>query len=267
MIVRRWNDQTHRGRANVYPRAWFDDWFFFFLALWCLVTEAFGGSKSCDRLSLISLLSFSFLFPLLSPFSSPSSPLFLEGLLCYTSHFHWSWPSICWSCRLLLECLSHLLPSSTCYKLQQTRWYCSGVISSLMQPDCWLQAFNVEVTASPEIAPSPCPHSWPTVFVLLFGMPREAVFEGVPLSPFVTLVCRGQDCPRRRLLTAWTFLVHPQTFLLPWRGPWVWYEMGRGCQLLRPYSTFSVKRHIFIQQSHFRLTCTFSFKRHNCSVF
>ena len=163
-------------------------------------------------------------------------PLFLEGLLCYIAHFHWFWPSICWSCRLLLKCLSHLPPFSTCCELQQTRWYCSGVISSLMQPDCQLRAFNAEVTASPEIASPSCPHIWPTVLVLLFRTPGKAVFEGVSLFSSVTLVCRGQSCPRRRLLAAWTFFVHPRTFLLPRRGPWTWYEIGRGCQILRPHN-------------------------------
>ena len=55
--------------------------------------------------------------------------------------------------------------SSTCYKLQQPRWYCSGVISSLIWPDHQLWAFNVEVTASPGIAPPPCFHGWPTMLV------------------------------------------------------------------------------------------------------
>ena len=56
--------------------------------------------------------------------------------------------------------------SSTCCELQQPRWYCSGVISSLMRPYRQLWAFNAEVTASPEIAPPPCFHGWPTVLVL-----------------------------------------------------------------------------------------------------
>ena len=100
------------------------------------------GDKNCDLLSSIS-----FFFPL------------LEGLLCYIPPFHWSWPSICWSCKLLLECLSHLPPFSTCCELQQTKWYCSGVTSSLMQPNRQLRAFTTEVTASPRIAPPPCSHS------------------------------------------------------------------------------------------------------------
>ena len=45
------------------------------------------------------------------------------------------------------------------------------------------------MTASPGIAPPPRPYSWPTVLVLLFGTLGRTVFEGVPLSPSVTLVC------------------------------------------------------------------------------
>ena len=98
--------------------------------------------------------------------SSFLSSLFLKGLFRYMPHFHWSWPSICWSCRLLLECLSYLPPSSTCCELQQPRWYCSGVISSLMRPDRQLWAFNAELTASLGIAPPPYSHGWPIVLVL-----------------------------------------------------------------------------------------------------
>ena len=103
------------------------------------------------------------------PSSSFFFPLFLEGLLCYIPSFHWSWPSICWSCKLLLECLSHLPPSSSCCELQQTRRYCSRIISSLMRPGCQLWAFNAEVTASPGIAPPPHPHNWSTVLVFCLG--------------------------------------------------------------------------------------------------
>ena len=89
-----------------------------------------------------------------------------------------------------------------------------------MWPDCQLWAFNVEVTASPRIAPPPYPHSCPIVLVLLFGTIGRAIFGGVLLSPSVTLVGRGQDGPRRRLLTAWAFLTHPRTFFLSRRGLW-----------------------------------------------
>ena len=208
MIIWKWNDRMHGGRMEVYPRALSKDWFFFFSILWYLAAEAFEGGKNCDHLSFYLSLP-----PFFSPF------WFLEGLLCHISPSHWSWLSICWSYRLLLECLFHPPPSSTCCELQQTRWYCSEVISSLMRPDCQLRAFNAEVTASPRIAPPPCSHSWPTVLVLLFGMPRRTVFEGVTLSPSMTLVGQGQGCPRRCLLAAWTFLVHPWMFLLPRRGP------------------------------------------------
>ena len=100
--------------------------------------KAFRSGKNCNRLPPFS---FSF-FP----------PPLLEGIFRYISHSHWSWPSICWSYRLLLECLSHPPPSSTCCELQQTRWYYSGVISSLMRSDYQLGAFNAEVTASHRIA-------------------------------------------------------------------------------------------------------------------
>ena len=148
------------------------------------------------------------------------------GIFSYISHSHWSWPSICWSYRSLMECLSHPPSSSTCCKLRQTRWYYSGVISSLMRLDCQLRAFNVEVTVSPRIAPLPRPHSCPTVFVLLFGTIGRVVFESVLLSPSVTLVGRGQDGPRQCLSAVWAFFTHPRTFLLSRRGPWAWYEMG-----------------------------------------
>ena len=91
--------------------------------------------------------------------------------------------------------------------------------------------------SSPRIAPPPCPHSCPTVLVLLFRTTGRAVFGGVLLSPSVTLVGRGQDGPRRWLLAAWAFLTYPRTFLLSRRGPWAWYEMGRACQILRPQNS------------------------------
>ena len=131
------------------------------------------------------------------------------------------------------------VPSAAFFNLlwvAATRWYCSGVISSLMRQDCQLWAFNTEVTASPGIAPPPHPHIWSTVVVFLFGMPGEAVLESVPLSPSMTSVCRGQGCPWQRLLADWTLFVHPRTFLLPQYGHWAWYEMGWGCHILRPHS-------------------------------
>ena len=61
---------------------------------------------------------------------------FVRSQLLYTLLLRSSWPSICWSCSSLLECLSHPAPSSTCCELQQIRWHCLGVIPSLMRPDC-----------------------------------------------------------------------------------------------------------------------------------
>ena len=148
-------------------------------------------------------------FFLQSPFFFP----LLEDLLYYIPPFHWSWPSICWSCRLLLECLPHLPPSSTCYELQQTRWYCSGVISSLMRPNRQLRAFTTEVTASPRIAPPPCSHSWPTMLVLLLGRPGKLSLR----------VCR---------------------FLLPW--PWFAKDNPslRVCRFLLPWPWFAEDRFV-----------------------
>ena len=97
-----------------------------------------------------------------------------------------------------------------------------------MWPDYQLWVFNVEVTASPRIAPPPRPHSWLTVLVLLFGTLGRTVFEGVPLSPSVTLVCQGQGCSRQYILAVWILFVLLQTFLPPRHGPWARYEMGRG---------------------------------------
>ena len=65
-----------------------------------------------------------------------------------------------------------------------------------MRLDCQLRAFNAEVTAFPRITPPPRPHSYPIVLVLLFRATERVVFEGVLLSPSVTLVGRGQDGPQ-----------------------------------------------------------------------
>ena len=129
-------------------------------------------------------------------------PFPLEGIFRYKSFSNWSWLSICWLCKSLLDCLSHPTPSSTCCELQQIRWHYSGVISSLMRLDCQLRALNAEVTASLKIAPPPCPHSCFPVLVLFFGTTGRAAFEGVLLFPSVTPVCRGRDGPRRSLTVA-----------------------------------------------------------------
>ena len=211
MIIWRWNNRTHRGRVKVYPWALFEDWFFFFSVLWCLAMKAFRNGKNCNRL--------------------PSSVIYLF----YISPSHWSWPSICWSWKSLLECLSHPPPSLTCCELQQTRWYYSGVISSLMRPDCQLRAFNAEVTTSPRIAPPPCSYGWLIGLRTSFRMLKGTASGDVTLSPSSILVCQGQGHPRQYILVVWVF-VCPWTFLPPRYGPWAWYEMGRSPQILRPHS-------------------------------
>ena len=138
------------------------------------------------------------------------SPSFVRSLLLYTLLLHPSWPSICWSCRSLLECLSHPTPSSTCCELQQTRWHYLGVIPSLMRPDCQLRAFNAEVTASPIIAPPSYPRNCPPLLVLLFGTIGRAALESVLLFPFMTPIRWGRDGPRRCLPAA---LGHPYSSL------------------------------------------------------
>jgi len=60
----------------------------------------------------------------------------MKDLSHYISHSNRSWPSICWSCKSLLECSSHQSPSQTLCKLWQLRPHCSGVISSLMRLKC-----------------------------------------------------------------------------------------------------------------------------------
>ena len=175
----------------------------------------------------MQLSSFFFLFFFL--------PL-LEGIFCYISPSHWSWPSICWSCRSLLECLSHPPPSSTCYELKQIRWYYSGVIFSLMRPDCQLRAFNAEVIASPRIAPPPYSYSWPIGLGTSFGMLGGTAFGDVALSPSLILVCWGQGHPQQYILVVWVPFVRPRAFLPPRHRPWAWYEMGRSPQILWPYS-------------------------------
>ena len=100
----------------------------------------------------------------------------MRSLLLYILLLYSSWPSICWSCRSLLEYLSHPALSSTCCELQQAKWHCSGVISSLMRLDCQLRAFNAEVTDSFIIALSPCSHNCPPTLVLSFENNGEGCF-------------------------------------------------------------------------------------------
>ena len=114
--------------------------------------ESFQGGKNYNRF----------------PFFLPPS-LSQEGIFNYISPSHWSWSSICWSYRSLLECLSHPPSSSTCCELRQTRWYYSGVIPLLMRLDCQLRAFNAEVTTSHRIAPPPCPIAVPLCWSFCLG--------------------------------------------------------------------------------------------------
>ena len=100
-------------------------------------------------------------------------PLFVRSLWLYILLLPSSWSSICRLYRSPLECLSHPALPSTCCELQWTAWHCSGVIPSLMQLDCQLRAFNVEVTGSFTITLSPCSHSCPPTLVPSFGDDRE----------------------------------------------------------------------------------------------
>ena len=92
------------------------------------------------------------------------------------------------------------------------------------------------MTAYPGIALPLYSHGRLIALVLSLGTLWEIALGGVLLSPSVILVCWEQDCPRQRHLAVWTFFVRPWTFLPLQRGPWAWYEMGRGCQSLQPHN-------------------------------
>ena len=92
------------------------------------------------------------------------------------------------------------------------------------------------MTAYPGIVPPLYSHDCLIALVLSLGMLWETVLGGMPLSPSMILVCRGQDCPWQRPLAVWTFFIRHQTYLPPRCGPWAWHEMGRGCQILWPHS-------------------------------
>ena len=167
----------------------------------------------------------------------------MRFLLLYIFLLHSSWPSICWSCRSLLEYLSHLALFSTCYELQQTRWHCSGVIHSLMRPDCQLRAFNADVTASSIIAPPPCPHSCPPVLVPSFGMTRMVALDGVLLFLSMTPVRRGHDGPRR-CLPATLGLPYLSSNVFPssaWALGLKWAGVPRSFGPIRSYHKYSSK--------------------------
>ena len=179
--MRERDGQRRGGGVKAYPRVVSEDEFFFFLVLRCFTVRAFKNPQNCDL---------------------SAGLFFVRPLSLYILLLHSSWPSICWSCRSLLEYLSHPALSLTCCELQQTRWHCSGVIPSLMRPDCQLRAFNAEVTDSSIIAPPPCPHSCPPMLVLSFGTTGRIALDGMLLFPSMTSIRRGQDGPRRCPLAA-----------------------------------------------------------------
>ena len=146
------------------------------------MARALKGGKNCNR------------FPFFLLFLSASPSLRRAFSFIYFLPIDLGHPFVDHTSRYWSAC-----PSSTCCELRQTRWYYSGVIPPLMWLDCQLQAFNAEVTASPRIATPPRPYNCPTVLVLLFGTTRRGDFEGVLLSPSVTLVGQGQDGPWRCL--------------------------------------------------------------------
>ena len=53
MIVSRLNNKHVGGSVKLYPRAWFEGWFFF-LVLQCLVTKAFQDGTNSNRLPSIN---------------------------------------------------------------------------------------------------------------------------------------------------------------------------------------------------------------------
>ena len=136
-------DDIVGGRVKVHPRA-------------ASVDEFFSSSSDTAQLDLSGVFRI-------------TVPLFVRFLWLYILLLPSSWPSICRLCRSPLECLSHPMLPSTCCELQWTAWHCSGVIPSLMRPDCQLRAFNAEVTGSFTIALSSCSFSCPLTLVPSFG--------------------------------------------------------------------------------------------------
>ena len=113
-----------------------------------------------------------------------------------------SWSFICQLRRSPLECLSYPASPSTCCELQWIAWHCLGVIPSLMQPDCQLQAFNAEVAGSCTIALSPCSYSCPSTLVHSFGDDEEGCGGWHIVLSSLDTSCRGHVVPRRFLLVA-----------------------------------------------------------------
>ena len=170
--------------------------------------------------------------------SELQSPLFVRSLWLYILLLPSSWPSIYWLCRSLLEYLSHPVLPSTCCKLQYIGWHCSGVIPSLMWPDCQLRTFNAKVTSSFTIAFSPCSHSCPPTLVPSFGNDREGCGRWC-----IALSFHDTSSPRTWRSSA----ISPNSFApslvifrrFPHRpGPLgLIFEMGRGTQILWPHNS------------------------------
>ena len=132
-----------RGKVKARPRSSIEDDFFF-------------SSSDTPPIELLGVFQIAVIFFVKSPW-------------LYILLFSSSWPSICRLRRSPLECLSHLALPSTCCEWQWLAWHCSGVIPSLMWPDCQLRAFNAEVTGSPTMVLLPCSYSCPPTLVPLFG--------------------------------------------------------------------------------------------------
>ena len=212
-IVREQDHQRGRGGVKVCPRASSEDEFFF-------------SSSDTSRLELSGV------------FRTAMPSLCEVSLVIYILLLPSSWPSICWSCRSLLEYLSHPALPSTCCELQLTGWHCSGVIPSLMRPDCQLRAFNAKMTGSFTIAFSPCSHSCPPTLVLSFGNDGEGCFGWC-----IALSFHDTNSPRTWRSSA----IPPNSFgpslvilgrFPPQLGPLgLIFEMDRGTQILWPYNS------------------------------
>ena len=75
------------------------------------------------------------------------------------------------------------------------------------------------MTASPRIAPPPCPYGWPIGLGTSFWMLEGTASGDVAFSPSMILVCRGQGHPQQYILAVWIPFVRPRVFLPPRHGP------------------------------------------------
>ena len=135
--------RTGEGR-KFYPWASSKDWFFF-LVLWWLATEAFGGGKSCDRLFSSSLL--------------PGGPftLYISFSLILAVHLLVVQVAT-WVLVPFAAFFNLLWVAATKVILFRGHFFINAVRSSAV-------GINAEVTTSPGIAPPICSHDWPTVLV------------------------------------------------------------------------------------------------------